>query len=86
MNGTHANMERRIAMKATGSLGIGALTIGAEHRLGRIEDIVRLARLLTSPESQWVNGQTSWINGGLLAREYFVAWTFAILLATERRT
>ncbi|ABV94214.1 short-chain dehydrogenase/reductase SDR [Dinoroseobacter shibae DFL 12 = DSM 16493] len=45
-----------------------AARLSTEQRLGRIEDIAPLAGFLASPESQWINGQTVWINGGYLTR------------------
>lgn len=37
-------------------------------RLGRIEDVVPVIEFLASPESQWITGQTLFVNGGFLAR------------------
>ena len=45
-----------------------AARLSTEQRLGAVEDIVPIVALLASPESQWVNGQTVWINGGYLTR------------------
>jgi NAD(P)-dependent dehydrogenase (short-subunit alcohol dehydrogenase family) len=38
------------------------------NRLGKIDDIVPLIEFLASPQSQWITGQTLFINGGYLAR------------------
>lgn len=45
-----------------------AARLSTEQRLGTVEDLVPLLGFLASPESQWVNGQTLWINGGYLTR------------------
>lgn len=45
-----------------------AARLSTEQRLGVIDDIVPIVAFLASPESQWVNGQTVWINGGYLTR------------------
>ncbi len=45
-----------------------AARLSTEQRLGAIEDIVPIVGFLASPDSQWVNGQTIWINGGYLTR------------------
>ncbi|WP_305984160.1 SDR family oxidoreductase [Roseibium sp. MMSF_3544] len=45
-----------------------AARLSTEQRLGAIEDIVPIVAFLASAESQWVNGQTVWINGGYLTR------------------
>ena len=45
-----------------------AASLSAAGRLGKEEDIVPLVSFLASPESQWVNGQTHWINGGYVTR------------------
>lgn len=45
-----------------------AAGLSVEGRLGKVEDIVPLVRFLASPDSQWVNGQTMWVNGGYLTR------------------
>jgi NAD(P)-dependent dehydrogenase (short-subunit alcohol dehydrogenase family) len=37
-------------------------------RLGRPEDIVPVIEFLASPRSQWITGQTIFVNGGYLAR------------------
>ncbi|MEM1077815.1 MAG: SDR family oxidoreductase [Pseudomonadota bacterium] len=45
-----------------------AARLSTEQRLGMVDDLVPLLGFLASPESQWVNGQTLWINGGYLTR------------------
>ncbi len=45
-----------------------AARLSTEQRLGVIDDIVPVVAFLASPDSQWVNGQTVWINGGYLTR------------------
>lgn len=45
-----------------------AARLSTEQRLGTIDDIVPIVAFLASPDSQWVNGQTVWINGGYLTR------------------
>ena len=45
-----------------------ASNLAAEKRLGQVDDIVPLVKFLASHESQWVNGQTLFINGGYLTR------------------
>lgn len=45
-----------------------ATNLAAEGRLGRVSDIVPLVEYLASPESQWTNGQTLFVNGGYLTR------------------
>ncbi|MEM7320391.1 MAG: SDR family oxidoreductase [Pseudomonadota bacterium] len=45
-----------------------AARLSTEQRLGVIDDIVPVVAFLASPDSQWVNGQTIWINGGYLTR------------------
>lgn len=45
-----------------------AARLSTEQRLGTVEDIVPIVAFLASPGSQWVNGQTVWINGGYLTR------------------
>lgn len=45
-----------------------AAQLATEGRLGEVEDIVPLVEFLASPESQWTNGQTLWVNGGYLTR------------------
>ena len=45
-----------------------AARLSTEQRLGVADDIVPIVAFLASPDSQWVNGQTVWINGGYLTR------------------
>ncbi|MDJ0709582.1 MAG: SDR family oxidoreductase [Woeseiaceae bacterium] len=45
-----------------------ATNLAAEGRLGMVSDIVPVVEYLASPESQWTNGQTLFINGGYLTR------------------
>ena len=45
-----------------------AARLSTEKRLGSVADIVPIIEFLSSPVSQWVNGQTIWINGGYLTR------------------
>lgn len=45
-----------------------AARLSTEQRLGVIDDIVPIVAFLASPDSQWINGQTVWINGGYLTR------------------
>ncbi|NRA67663.1 MAG: SDR family oxidoreductase [Pseudobacteriovorax sp.] len=45
-----------------------ASRLSAEKRLGKVSDIAPLVSFLATPESQWVNGQTLFINGGYLTR------------------
>lgn len=45
-----------------------AARLSTEQRLALVEDIVPIVAFLASAESQWVNGQTVWINGGYLTR------------------
>ncbi len=45
-----------------------AASLSASGRLGKESDIVPLVSFLASPESQWVNGQTHWVNGGYVTR------------------
>lgn len=45
-----------------------AARLSTEQRLGAVDDIVPIVAFLASPDSQWVNGQTVWINGGYLTR------------------
>jgi NAD(P)-dependent dehydrogenase (short-subunit alcohol dehydrogenase family) len=45
-----------------------ASNLSTARRLGTIQDIVPLVTFLASPQAQWVNGQTLWINGGYLTR------------------
>ncbi|MEM6387913.1 MAG: SDR family oxidoreductase [Pseudomonadota bacterium] len=41
-----------------------AARLSTEQRLGVIDDIIPIVAFLAGPDSQWVNGQTVWINGG----------------------
>jgi NAD(P)-dependent dehydrogenase (short-subunit alcohol dehydrogenase family) len=45
-----------------------ATNLSVEGRLGREADITPVVAFLAGPESQWVNGQTLWVNGGYLTR------------------
>ena len=45
-----------------------ATNLSVAGRLGEIGDLVPLVEFLASPGSQWINGQTIWINGGYLTR------------------
>lgn len=45
-----------------------AARLSTEQRLGEIADIAPILSFLASPDSQWVNGQTLWVNGGYLTR------------------
>jgi NAD(P)-dependent dehydrogenase (short-subunit alcohol dehydrogenase family) len=45
-----------------------AASLSTAGRLGKESDIVPMIAFLASPESQWVNGQTLWINGGYVTR------------------
>jgi len=45
-----------------------AARLSTEGRLGVVADIVPIVAFLADPASQWVNGQTVWINGGYLTR------------------
>ncbi|MEM7761586.1 MAG: SDR family oxidoreductase [Cyanobacteria bacterium P01_A01_bin.40] len=45
-----------------------ASNLSVVGRLGQIGDLVPLVEFLASPGSQWINGQTIWINGGYLTR------------------
>ncbi|MEM8655336.1 MAG: SDR family oxidoreductase [Pseudomonadota bacterium] len=45
-----------------------AANLSVEGRLGREDDLVPLLAFLAQPDSQWVNGQTLFINGGYLTR------------------
>ena len=45
-----------------------AANLSVAGRLGQISDLVPLVEFLASPGSQWINGQTIWINGGYLTR------------------
>lgn len=37
-------------------------------RLGRVSDIVPVVAFLASPRSQWITGQTIWVNDGYSTR------------------
>ena len=43
-------------------------SLAVANRIGTIEDVVPLVEFLASPSSQWITGQTLWINGGFLTR------------------
>ena len=45
-----------------------ASNLAVAGRLGMIDDIVPLVEFLALPGSQWITGQTIWINGGYLTR------------------
>jgi NAD(P)-dependent dehydrogenase (short-subunit alcohol dehydrogenase family) len=45
-----------------------AAGLSAAGRLGKESDITPVVAFLASPESQWINGQTLWVNGGYLTR------------------
>lgn len=45
-----------------------AAGLSTEGRLGEVSDIVPVVAYLASPESQWTNGQTLWVNGGYTTR------------------
>ncbi len=45
-----------------------AAGLSAAGRLGRESDITPVVAFLAGPQSQWVNGQTLWVNGGYLTR------------------
>ncbi|MEM9524152.1 MAG: SDR family oxidoreductase [Pseudomonadota bacterium] len=45
-----------------------AANLATERRLGTLEDLIPLVAFLAHPDSQWVNGQTLFINGGYLTR------------------
>lgn len=45
-----------------------AARLSTEQRLGAVEDVTPLLAFLADPASQWVNGQTVWINGGYITR------------------
>lgn len=45
-----------------------ASNLAVAGRLGQISDIVPLVEFLALPSSQWITGQTIWINGGYLTR------------------
>ncbi len=43
-------------------------SLSVANRIGTIEDVVPLVEFLALPGSQWMTGQTLWINGGFLTR------------------
>lgn len=45
-----------------------ASNLAVAGRLGQISDIVPVVEFLALPSSQWITGQTIWINGGYLTR------------------
>ena len=45
-----------------------ASNLSVAGRLGQISDIVPVVEFLALPSSQWITGQTIWINGGYLTR------------------
>jgi NAD(P)-dependent dehydrogenase (short-subunit alcohol dehydrogenase family) len=45
-----------------------AANLSVVGRLGRENDITPLVAFLAQPDSQWVTGQTLWVNGGYLTR------------------
>lgn len=45
-----------------------ASSLAVAGRLGKISDVVPLVEFLALPSSQWITGQTIWINGGYLTR------------------
>ena len=45
-----------------------ASNLSVAGRLGKISDIVPVVEFLALPSSQWITGQTIWINGGYLTR------------------
>jgi NAD(P)-dependent dehydrogenase (short-subunit alcohol dehydrogenase family) len=45
-----------------------ATGLSTEKRLGKVEDINPMVAFLASPDSQWVNGQSLWVNGAYLTR------------------
>lgn len=45
-----------------------AAGLSVEGRLGAVSDIVPVVSFLATPEAQWVNGQTLWVNGGYVTR------------------
>lgn len=45
-----------------------AANLSVLGRLGTINDIVPVVEFLALPSSQWITGQTIWINGGYLTR------------------
>jgi NAD(P)-dependent dehydrogenase (short-subunit alcohol dehydrogenase family) len=45
-----------------------AANLSIAGRLGRENDVTPLVTFLAQPDSQWVTGQTLWVNGGYLTR------------------
>lgn len=45
-----------------------ASNLSVSGRLGKVEDITPIVAFLAGPESQWVNGQTLFVNGGYITR------------------
>ena len=45
-----------------------AASLSVASRLGVVGDITPLVEFLALPSSQWITGQTIWINGGYLTR------------------
>jgi NAD(P)-dependent dehydrogenase (short-subunit alcohol dehydrogenase family) len=45
-----------------------AASLSITGRLGKESDITPLVSFLALPESQWINGQTHWVNGGYITR------------------
>jgi NAD(P)-dependent dehydrogenase (short-subunit alcohol dehydrogenase family) len=45
-----------------------AANLSVAGRLGRENDVTPLVAFLAQPDSQWVTGQTLWVNGGYLTR------------------
>jgi NAD(P)-dependent dehydrogenase (short-subunit alcohol dehydrogenase family) len=45
-----------------------AATLSVSGRLGKESDITPVVAFLASPQSQWINGQTLFVNGGYLTR------------------
>jgi NAD(P)-dependent dehydrogenase (short-subunit alcohol dehydrogenase family) len=45
-----------------------AAGLSVAGRLGKESDITPVVEFLASPQSQWVTGQTLWVNGGYLTR------------------
>jgi NAD(P)-dependent dehydrogenase (short-subunit alcohol dehydrogenase family) len=45
-----------------------ATRLAVAGRLGQVDDIVPLIEFLASPKSQWITGQTLFINGGYMGR------------------
>jgi NAD(P)-dependent dehydrogenase (short-subunit alcohol dehydrogenase family) len=45
-----------------------AASLSVAGRLGKESDVAPVVAFLASPESQWITGQTLWVNGGYLTR------------------